>query len=123
MVIDGGYTGTITKVNTKLLNLLLDNGYVPVLSPVAISEEYEPLNVDGDRFAASIAASLRADVLVLLTDVEGLIIDEKLVPKLSVFEINEMLHRIGHGMITKVHAATEALKLGVKEVCFVFRFD
>lgn len=116
MAVDGGYTGTITEVNTGLLNLLMDNGYVPVVSPVAISEEFEPLNVDGDRFAAYIAGALKADLLILLTDVEGLILDDKVVPKLSAFEVREVLPKVGHGMITKVHAAAEALKLGAKEV-------
>ncbi|MFH0897107.1 MAG: [LysW]-aminoadipate/[LysW]-glutamate kinase [Candidatus Bathyarchaeota archaeon] len=116
IAIDGGYTGTITEVNTSLLSLLLKSGYVPVVSPVAISEEFEPLNVDGDRFAASIAGSLRADMLILLTDVKGLIIDGKVVSKLSAFEVEGALHQIGHGMITKVHAALEALNQGVKEV-------
>ncbi len=116
MAIDGGYTGTISEVNTNLLNLLMDNSYVPVISPIAISEEFEPLNVDGDRFAAYVAGALKADLLVLLTDVEGLILGDKVVPKLSAFEVGEVLPKVGHGMITKVHAAAEALKLGAKEV-------
>ncbi|MCJ7722299.1 [LysW]-aminoadipate/[LysW]-glutamate kinase, partial [Candidatus Bathyarchaeota archaeon] len=54
-VIDGGYTGKVHQVNASLLQLLLDNGYVPLVSPVAVSEEFEPLNVDADRTAANIA--------------------------------------------------------------------
>ena len=116
MAIDGGYTGSVTEVNTSLLNLLMDKGYVPVVAPVAISEEFEPLNIDGDRAAAYIAGALKADMLILLTDVEGLIIDGKVVPRLSAFEAREMLRKIGQGMTTKVHAATEALNMGAKNV-------
>jgi acetylglutamate/LysW-gamma-L-alpha-aminoadipate kinase len=116
MVIDGGYTGRILDVNSGLLELLLDSGYVPVVSPVALSEESEPLNVDGDRTAASIAGALSADMLVLLTDIQGLILEGKIVPKLSPGEAKRMLPKIGPGMITKIHAATEALDKGVKEV-------
>lgn len=116
MVIDGGYTGTITDINVSLLNLLLENGYVPVIAPIAVSEEFEPLNIDGDRAAANIAGSLKADMLILLTDVEGVVINDKIVRKLSAFEVKELLPKIGHGMITKVQAASEALRLGVKEV-------
>lgn len=116
MVIDGGYTGRITDVNTNLLKLLLDSGYVPVVSPVALSEEYEPLNVDGDRTAANIAGALQADILILLTDVEGLVLDDKFVPRLRSAEAKGVISKIGPGMITKVHAATEALEKGVKEV-------
>ena len=115
-VIDGGYTGTIKEVNTTLLNLLLNNGFVPVVAPVASSEEFEPLNVDGDRSAAYIAGFLKADKLILLTDVEGLIIDERVVTKLNAHEARELLPRIGPGMITKIYASLEALNMGVDEV-------
>jgi acetylglutamate/LysW-gamma-L-alpha-aminoadipate kinase len=116
MAIDGGYTGKIEEVNTSLLRLLIDEGYVPVVSPVAISEEYEPLNVDGDRTAANIASALKADVLVLLTDVEGLEGDGNIIRKILVTQAKEMLPKIGPGMITKVHAATEAIESGTKAV-------
>lgn len=115
-VIDGGYTGKVNQVNSSLLKLLLDNDYVPLVSPVAVSEEFEPLNVDADRTAANIAGALKADRLVLLTDVEGLMLDDKLVSKLSVDDVESKLKKIGGGMITKVFAAKEALKNGVGEV-------
>lgn len=115
-VVDGGYTGKISKINAPLLKLLLENGYVPVIAPVATGEEFEPLNVDGDRTAAYIAGALNADRLILLTDVKGLILNGKLVPKLRVSEVKETLPKIGRGMITKVYAAMEALNQGVGEV-------
>jgi [amino group carrier protein]-L-2-aminoadipate/L-glutamate 6-kinase len=115
-VIDGGYTGKVQKVNVSLLKLLIDNGYVPLVSPVAVSEEFEPLNVDADRTAANIAGALKADKLVLLTDVEGLMLNGKLVKQLSVEDVESKLKKIGGGMITKVFAAQEALKNGVGEV-------
>jgi len=116
MAIDGGYTGSIEGINTDLIRLLMNAGYVLVVSPVAISEKYEPLNVDGDRTAANIAGALGADMLVLLTDVEGLMIEGKTVPKLRLSEAKKLLPKIGPGMITKIHAAIEALEQGVKEV-------
>jgi len=115
-VIDGGYTGKVQKVNASLLKLLIDNGYVPLVSPVAVSEEFEPLNVDADRTAANIAGALKADKLILLTDVEGLMLNGKLVKQLSVEDVESKLKKIGGGMITKVFAAQEALKNGVGEV-------
>jgi acetylglutamate/LysW-gamma-L-alpha-aminoadipate kinase len=115
-VIDGGYTGKINKVKVDLLELLLKKGYVPVVTPIAISEEFEPLNVDGDRTAAVIAGDLKADRLILLTDVEGLLLNEKTISKITAAEAEETLSSIGKGMSTKVHAALEALNLGVKEV-------
>jgi len=115
-VVDGGYTGKISKINTHLLRLLIENGYVPVVAPVATGEEFEPLNVDGDRAAAYIAGALGADRLILLTDVQGLNLDGRLVSKLNLSGVEQALPKIGRGMITKVYAAMEALNLGVGEV-------
>jgi acetylglutamate/LysW-gamma-L-alpha-aminoadipate kinase len=115
-VLDGGYTGKITQVNTDLLHLLLGKGYVPIVTPIALSEEFEPLNVDGDRTAAIIAGALKADKLILLTDVEGLILKGERIPKLAASEVKEVLPSIGGGMSTKVHAGMDALNQGVKEV-------
>jgi len=115
-VVDGGYTGRICGVDSHLLQLLLENGYLPVVAPIAIGEDFEPLNVDGDRMAAHIAGALKADRLVLLTDVPGIMLDGKLLPKTEVSELRGVLPKIGHGMITKAYAALEALTLGVDEV-------
>jgi len=115
-IIEGGYTGKISKIKVALLKLLVENGYVPVIAPVAIGTEYEPLNTDGDRMAANIAGSLKADMLVLLTDVKGVELDGKLVSKMNVLEAKDALPRIGHGMITKIYAAIEAIDIGVKKV-------
>ena len=115
-VIDGGYTGKITQVNSELLNLLLEKGYLPIVTPIAISQDAEPLNVDGDRTAAIIAGALKADRLILLTDVAGLMLKGEYVPKIGATEVKEVMSSIGQGMSTKVHAALEALNQGVKEV-------
>jgi acetylglutamate/LysW-gamma-L-alpha-aminoadipate kinase len=115
-VIDGGYTGKITQVNTELLSLLLEKGYVPIVTPIALSQDCEPLNVDGDRTAAIVAGALKADKLILLTDVEGLMLKGERVPKIAATEVKEVLSKIGGGMSTKVHAGLEALNQGVKEV-------
>jgi len=115
-VIDGGYTGKITEVKVDLLGFLLEKGYVPVVTPIAMSEEFEPLNVDGDRTAAVVAGALKADRLILLTDVQGLVLKGKQVPRISATEAKEALSSIGKGMSTKVHAALEGLNQGVNEV-------
>jgi len=115
VAIDGGYTGKISRVNASLLNMLLNAGYIPVIAPVAIGNEFEMLNVDGDRAAAYIAGGLNADKVIFLTDVNGLIMDGKLVEHLTLEGAKRMLPRIGHGMEKKVLACTEALSMGVKE--------
>lgn len=116
MIIEGGYTGKIQTVETSLLNILTENGYLPVVSPIALSENYEFLNVDGDRAAAYIAGNLKADKVIFLTNVNGLHLDDKLVKNLTVSRAKEALPKIGFGMEKKILASTEALMLGAKEV-------
>ena len=99
----------------EIINLLLENGITPVLSPVAIGEEYELLNVDGDRIASEIASAMKADRLILLTDVNGIFLDNDLVPKLNIDQTKEAMNHIGAGMVTKAYAAVEAVKNGVQE--------
>ena len=115
-VIDGGYTGKISEVNVNLIKFLLEKEYVPIVTPIAMSEDFEPLNVDGDRTAAFVAGALKADRLILLTDVQGLILKGQPIQKISATEVKEVLGNIGQGMSTKVHAALEALNQGVGEV-------
>ena len=115
-VIDGGYTGKIVEINTELMHSLLKNNYTPIITPIALSEEFEPLNVDGDRTAAAIASSLVADKLILLTNVEGLFVNKKIISHIKSSEIESLLPEIGHGMSTKVHASLKAIEAGVKEV-------
>ena len=114
-LVEDSYTGKIESIDPKLISLLLENGYTPVVAPIVISEEFEELNVDGDRMAAHIAGSLRAERLVLLTDVEGLVLNGNLIPKLTLQEAESALSGIGKGMITKIHAAVEAVKMNVGE--------
>lgn len=115
-VIEGGYTGKLEEANVALLHSLLTHGYLPIVTPIAMSGEYEPLNVDGDRTAAFIAGVLKADRLILLTNVKGLMLKGKKVPKINASEISQSLSHIGQGMSTKVHAALAALNQGVGEV-------
>ncbi len=115
MVIDGGYTGKIKDVNSDLVKSILDQGYLPVISPIAISEEFDFLNVDGDRAAAYVAGKMHSDKILFLTNVDGLLMNDKLVKSLSLAEAKELLPKIGFGMEKKILAATEALEMGVKQ--------
>ena len=115
MAIEGGYTGKVQSVNSPLLDLLLGQGYVPVISPVAVSDAAEPLNVDGDRAASAIAVGARADAVVFATNVDGLQLDGRLVGRLAPEEAKAQMPKIGFGMQKKVMAAVEAVEGGVKE--------
>lgn len=115
VAIDGGYTGKISSINISLLRLLLEQGYTPVISPIAVSDEHEMLNVDGDRAAAYIAGALKADAVIFITNVDGLIMNDRLVTSLTYEDAKALLPKIGFGMEKKVLACTEALSMSVKE--------
>ncbi|MDQ5830723.1 MAG: acetylaminoadipate kinase, partial [Thermoproteota archaeon] len=115
MIIDGGYTGKITSVDGALVTDLVRSGYVPVISPIALSEEFDFLNVDGDRAAAYVAGGIKADKVIFITDVNGLILNEKLVNSMTLDQAKGALRKIGSGMDKKVLACIEALEMGVKE--------
>jgi acetylglutamate/LysW-gamma-L-alpha-aminoadipate kinase len=115
MVIDGGYTGKINAVDPALVNKLVESGYVPVISPIALSEDYDFLNVDGDRAAAYVAGGVKADRVMFITNVNGLMLNEKLVTAMTLEQAKDALPKIGFGMEKKVLACTEAIEMGVKE--------
>ncbi|TET50005.1 MAG: hypothetical protein E3J64_08715 [Anaerolineales bacterium] len=117
----GEYSGKIEKVNADLLRMLLAAGYMPVVAPVAISYESEGLNVDGDRAAAAIGAALKADKVIILTNVPGILRDVKdeasLIDRIPLAKAEDVLEQYAQGrMKRKVLGALEALRGGVGQV-------
>jgi acetylglutamate/LysW-gamma-L-alpha-aminoadipate kinase len=121
-VLRDDYTGTVRKVNVDLLNLLLDNGYLPVVTPPAISTESEAINVDGDRAAARIAVALGADQLVILSNVPGLLREfpdeSTLIQRIDSARTQEFIEHAQGRMRIKVLGAAEAIREGVRRVVF-----
>ncbi len=113
--IDGGFTGKISDVNASFIKSLLDQALTPVISPIAISEESDFLNVDGDRAAAYVAGKVHTDKVLFITNVDGLLMDDKLVTNLTLSEAKEIRPKVGPGMEKKILASTEALDMGVTE--------
>ena len=112
------YSGKITSIDAAPLQALLSAGFVPVVSPIALGEEFEALNVDGDRAAAAIASKLGAQKLLLFTDVEGFYANfpNDLVSSATQSQIAEFQKKASAGMKRKLVAAGEALAGGVSEV-------
>jgi len=117
---DLGFVGKVEYVNTKLLHELLDMGITPVVSPIGCGmddEEDIPYNVNADVAAGRIAGELKAERVLFLTDIAG-VLDKSmtLMPELSINDVNLLIddETITGGMIPKVSYATDALKLGVK---------
>jgi len=122
MVIRDDYTGKVEKVNTDLLLSLLDSGFMPVLTPPAISYEGEAINVDGDRGAAMTASSLGASALVILSSVPGLLEnfpdESTLIRHIPLDQIDRFMEFAKDRMKKKVLGAREALEAGVGRVVF-----
>lgn len=112
------YSGKIKSIDAAPLQALLSAGFVPVVSPIALGEEFEALNVDGDRAAAAIASKLGAAKLLLFTDVEGFFANfpNDLVSTAKQSEIAGFQSKASAGMKRKLVAADEALSGGVPEV-------
>jgi acetylglutamate/LysW-gamma-L-alpha-aminoadipate kinase len=113
-VIEGGYTGRIKEVDSSFLTNLINLGLIPVISPIASGYEGEILNVDGDRGAAAIASSVRASKLIIFTNVDGVIMNGKVLDKLKLEEAKEVLKKVGPGMDKKLLACIEAVENGVE---------
>ena len=122
MVIRDDWTGTVERVNTSLLRLLLDGGYLPVLTPPGASTSGEAINVDGDRAAAMVAGAFKAEALVILSDVPGLLSafpdEASLITAIPRARANDFISVAGGRMKKKVLGAVEAIEGGVKKVIF-----
>lgn len=114
-IIPGGYTGMIKEVEVGILKMLIDHGYTPIIAPIALGEEGELLNVDADQAAARIAESIPAEKLLILTDVEGVLIDGKITEEIKVDNINSIRSKIGFGMNRKVLMCARVVRSGVRE--------
>jgi len=119
-IIRDDYTGKVEQVNVKLIKLLLENGFMPVISPPALSHDNEAINVDGDRAAAMIASALHADILLIFSNVPGLLRDvndeTSLVREIRKENIAEHMSLAKGRMKKKIIGTIEALQQGVSRV-------
>ena len=120
-----GYVGDITEVNTSVIEDLLSNNYIPVISTVAFDEYNNSYNINADTAAAYIAGALKAESLINMTDIPGLMRDindqSTLIKKLHLSDARELMHDgiISGGMIPKVECCVEAIRMGVKKVFII----
>lgn len=112
---DLGMVGEVTHVNHELLDVLLAKPYVPVVSPVGLGEDGEGYNINADAAAAAIAIALKADKLIYLTDVAGILKSGELVSEVSASMLREMITSgdVRGGMVAKVKSALQAIDGGV----------
>lgn len=120
-----GFVGEITDIDTTLITHLLEQNYIPVVSTLAYDDENNTYNINADTAAAYIAGALKAESLINMTDIPGLLMDKDdpstLIKRLYVSDAPELMHIgvISGGMIPKVNCCTEAIRMGVKKVFII----
>ncbi len=117
-----GYVGEITKIRTQPITDILEKNYIPVISTIASDRQGNTFNINGDTAAASIAGALKAECLIMMTDIAGLLRDKDdpstLIPQVTVSEARKLFEEgiISGGMIPKVDCCIEAIEKGVTHV-------
>jgi acetylglutamate kinase len=115
--VDLGFVGVPDKVSPEVLRQIMESDLIPVIAPIGIGPKGETFNINADTVSGAIAGAMQAERLILLTDVEGVLDqDRKLIPKLSVRECRALIDNgtIRGGMIPKIETAIEAVEAGVK---------
>ncbi|WP_458404869.1 acetylglutamate kinase [Methanobrevibacter sp.] len=119
-VVDLGLVGEVDCINTGLLDMFLENDYIPVISPVGIAKDGTSLNLNADTAAGEVASSIDAEKLIILTDVPGVLRDpsdpDSLIQKIRISEVPDLIEQgiITGGMIPKIETCVKAIENGVK---------
>lgn len=120
-----GHVGEIDEINTKILDDLLDGGFIPVISSIGIDDDGNPYNINADTAATKIAAALHAESMVVMSNINGVLRDKddenSLISQMSLADAEELKKSgiIAGGMIPKVDCCTNAVKEGVKKVFII----
>ena len=116
-ILDLGFVGLPSKINTDFLKWCIKTDFIPVISPIGYGEKFETYNINADTMSGAISASILSERLILLTDVKG-VLDKKgnLLTQIKVYEVEKLIRNgtISGGMIPKVETCVEAVKNGVK---------
>ena len=119
---DIGFVGDISKVDPKVLYDLLENDFLPIVSPIGYGDDFHSYNINADDAACAVAKAVGADKLVFLTDIEGLYRDindkSSFIPRITASDANALIENgiIGGGMLPKLANCTEAIENGVNRV-------
>lgn len=123
--VDLGFVGNVKSVNTEVIETMLENRFIPVVATVGMNSDGAVFNINADTAAAAIAAALKAENIILLTDIPGLLRDvsdpSTLIPVVTVDEIPELKKAgiIKGGMIPKIDCTVNAIKGGVKKAVII----
>jgi len=117
-----GFVGKPTKVNTNLLNDIIQKDFIPIVTPMGLDQKGQVFNINADTAAGAIARSLRSRRLLLVTDVEGVLDkNEKLIPEIRSHEAEKLINdqTIHGGMIPKIRTCIDAANNGVRGVVII----
>ena len=120
--VDIGFVGEIKKVNDSVIRLLESNDVIPVISSIGVDKSGNTYNINADYVAGAIAGKLKADRLIFLTDVDGIMLDpfnkETLIDEATKEEVESLIRKniISGGMLPKVNTCLDAIKNGVDNV-------
>ena len=115
---DLGQVGRVVQVRTEVFDRLLEDRIVPIVSPICYGADGSTFNVNADHVAQALAIAMRADVLVFVSNVPGVLQEEKILPRLTAIEVDQLIKDkvIVDGMIPKVQSALNAVEGGVAAV-------
>ncbi len=122
--VDIGQVGNVEEINTEIIDLLLDNNYIPIVTSIATGRDGIDYNINADNFAGSIAAALKADELLMLTDIDGLMMDPEdtstIIAELKTNEIENLIGSvIKGGMLPKTEACKYAVDNGAARAIII----
>ena len=123
--VDLGFVGDVKCVNIQPVRDVLDAGYIPVIATVGVDEQMNTYNINADTAAAAIAAALKAENIILMTDVRGLLENPEdentLIPVVNVSDVPHLIHKgiIKGGMIPKCRCCVEAVRRGVQKAFII----
>ena len=119
---DIGYVGEVKRVNTQLLDTLMDNDFIPVIAPIGLNDDFEAYNINADDAACGVAKAMQAEKLVFLTDIEGVFIypsnKKTLISEMDINTAKDFIGNgvVGGGMLPKLNNCIEAIEQGVSRV-------
>ena len=119
---DIGFVGEVTKVDSHIIDTLLDNDFIPVIAPIGMGESFESYNINADDAACAVARAIHAEKLVFLTDIEGVFLDpmdkSTLISEMTVEEAQAFIEKgvVGGGMLPKLTNCIDAINNGVSRV-------
>ena len=122
---DLGLVGEIDDIDTTLIETVISQGYIPVLSSIGVDENGVAYNINADTVAAKVAGALQAETMVAMTNIDGVMRDKddptSLIPQLSVAEAEQLKQEgiIAGGMIPKVDCCLEAIEAGAQKVFII----